>query len=409
MNSNVHQHSQEFIKRRKKAVVLPFFVVPFMTIIFWIFGGGKKANSVMQHAQTEGGINTSIPSSKNQKIISNKLDAYDKEFKEVEKQKKQIALDEFIFPSRERNSRDSSNIEMNMAGSKGDTTIIELSKKINSFYQKPNLPKYQEKTKDPNPKKDEQLTDQQMIQKELAKAMAFRNQLLAKTEIPSQSQPQPEPKLQETEKRKVMEVQINEETKVVSSLSANKTNIDAIGNKAQQTIGNSFYGSGKAGKGKGFSNTISAVIHQDQSVIDGTTIKMRLLSDIKINGLTIPKNTFIYGIATLNEERMNIEINNIRYQNGIFPVELKVYDADGILGVSIPGSILRNVGKNALTQGIQNMGQAGAYNVTMSNDIGQQLGMEATRTGINTIKSLLTKQTQQKKVFVKANYRVYLK
>lgn len=405
MNSNVHQHSQEFIRRRKKAVVLPLFVVPFMTIIFWIFGGGKKANSVMKHTQTEGGINTSIPSSKNQKIISNKLDAYDKEFKEEEKQKKQIALDEFIFPSREINSRDSLNREMD--GSKGDTTIVELSKKISSFYQKPRRPEYQEKTKDSKPKKDEQLTEQQLIQKELAKAMAFRNQLLAKTEIPSQ--PQPEPKLQETEKRKVMEVQINEETRVVSSLSPNKANIEAFGNKAQQTIGNSFYGSGKAGKEKGFSNTISAVIHQDQSVIDGATIKMRLLSDIKINGLTIPKNTFIYGIATLNEERINIEINNIRYQNGIFPVELKVYDTDGILGVSMPGSILRNVGKNAITQGIQNMGQTGAYNVTMSNDIGQQLGMEAARTGINTIKSLLTKQTQQKKVFVKANYRIYLK
>ncbi len=63
------------------------------------------------------------------------------------------------------------------------------------------------------------------------------------------------------------------------------------------------------------------------------------MQDIFINGVTIPKDNFVFGIVSLNDERLEVEINTIRNNNSIFPVSLEVYDMDGLPGIYIPGAI----------------------------------------------------------------------
>ncbi|MBK6993326.1 MAG: conjugative transposon protein TraM [Chitinophagaceae bacterium] len=39
---------------------------------------------------------------------------------------------------------------------------------------------------------------------------------------------------------------------------------------------------------------------------------------------------------SLNNERLEAEINSIRYGNSLFPVKLEIYDMDGLPGIYIP-------------------------------------------------------------------------
>ena len=41
-------------------------------------------------------------------------------------------------------------------------------------------------------------------------------------------------------------------------------------------------------------NGIEAVIHENQSLVNGATVKLRLLNDVYINGSLIPKGNFVF-------------------------------------------------------------------------------------------------------------------
>src|SRR5690606_26753976 len=50
-------------------------------------------------------------------------------------------------------------------------------------------------------------------------------------------------------------------------------------------------------------NAIQATIHEDQDIVSGSVIKLRLLDSIRVNGVLIPRNRFVYGVATIDDER----------------------------------------------------------------------------------------------------------
>lgn len=405
MNEKPHQNSQAFINQRKMAMVLPIFVLPVATLLFWMFGGGTQASTAQTTNQS--GINTTVPEGQSDGIVSDKREAYNKAQQERERQNKMSSLDEYAFPEADTSSvingsQSSSNIAVRKPIN--DPAVTELSGKVNRFYEKPTPAKSAKEEKMDRLLKmmeDKQatngLTDEEYVNQELAKnpyTKYIERQMMAEDE---KNRPAPAP-----EKRPVMEVSYDRQNRTVSALRQSDQDTTKKVNQ-----GNSFYSTGNRGRARA-GNTISAVIHQDQTIVDGATVKMRLLNDITVNGYLVPKNTFVYGIATLNSERLNLNITSVKYKNDILPVDLKVYDNDGIEGVSVPGSEARDAGKAALAQSAQGVG-SGNYSVSVAQSVGQQMTMEAANAGLSAVKSLATKKARQIKVFVKANYRVYLK
>lgn len=147
-------------------------------------------------------------------------------------------------------------------------------------------------------------------------------------------------------------------------------------------------------------NAIPAVIAQTQTVVSGSTVKLRLTQDVYIAGVLIPKESFVYGIATLNNERLVIRIESVRHENNLFPVKLSVYDLDGIAGIHIPGAIARDVAKQSLSQDIQGISIG---------TLDPSLGAQAASAGIQTAKTLMGKKTRLLQVTVKAGYQVLLR
>jgi len=146
-------------------------------------------------------------------------------------------------------------------------------------------------------------------------------------------------------------------------------------------------------------NSIQAVIHETQTIANGAIVKLRLRSDVTLQGTVIPKNTFLYGTAALKGERLEVKIDNIRYRNSIFPIQLSVYDIDGIEGIYVPGTISRDSAKASADRSIQTLELTG---------ITDSWGAQAAGMGIEAAKSLMSKKVKLIKVQVKAGYQVLL-
>ena len=168
-----------------------------------------------------------------------------------------------------------------------------------------------------------------------------------------------------------------------------------------QAIRNSFYGlDDEELTSQENPNAIEAVIHNTQTVVSGSTIKLRLLSDVYINGQLVEANSFIYGVCAINGERLAINITSIRNDHSLLPVALVVYDLDGLEGAYIPGAIARDVAKQAGSQSVQDLQM-----YSMDNS----LGVQAAAAGVEAAKGIFSRKAKLIEVTVKAGYQVLLK
>jgi conjugative transposon TraM protein len=162
--------------------------------------------------------------------------------------------------------------------------------------------------------------------------------------------------------------------------------------------GNSFHGLGDGTTGE--LNSVPAVIHEDVIVSQGSVVKMRLLSDVQLEGRVIPRNSFLYGTCQVSGNRLTIEATSVQYQNSVLPLSLKAYDMDGGEGLSIPSSVSRDAAKQGMASGTSS-----AELLTMSPSIGAQAAGIALQTG----KALAGKKIKLVKIHLKANYKLLLK
>jgi len=86
-------------------------------------------------------------------------------------------------------------------------------------------------------------------------------------------------------------------------------------------------------------NTIAACIHQDQTLTDGQTVKLRLLEPLQAGNVLVAKNTVVSGTVKVQGERLDVLVSSIEYAGNIIPVELAVFDTDGQKGLSVPSSM----------------------------------------------------------------------
>ena len=151
-------------------------------------------------------------------------------------------------------------------------------------------------------------------------------------------------------------------------------------------------------------NTISDCVHNNQTVMDGQTVRFRLLEPMSVSGREIPRNALVVGTAKLQGERLSIIISSLGYRGSIIPVELSVYDTDGQAGIFIPGSMERNAAKEIAA----NMGTSVGSSVNISTDAGAQLAADLGKGLIQGTSQYFSKKMRTVKVHLKAGYKVLL-
>ncbi|MDD4109049.1 MAG: conjugative transposon protein TraM [Prolixibacteraceae bacterium] len=151
-------------------------------------------------------------------------------------------------------------------------------------------------------------------------------------------------------------------------------------------------------------NTISAVIHDDQTLISGQSVRLRLTEAMIAGTTVIPANSILTGTAALQGERLGISISSIELAGAIIPVEITVYDSDGQRGIFIPNSLELDAAKEI----VANMGSSVGTSFTITDDAGSQIAADVTKGAIQGVSQYMQKKVRQVKVHLKSGYRILL-
>jgi conjugative transposon TraM protein len=151
-------------------------------------------------------------------------------------------------------------------------------------------------------------------------------------------------------------------------------------------------------------NTVSAVVHIDQTITDGQNIRLRLVEPMLAGKTLIPENTILSGDSKIQGERLQITVNSLENNRNIIPVEITVYDTDGQCGIFIPDAKEINAAKEVAA----NMGTNAGTSISLSSDAGEQFAADMGRNLIQGASQFFSKKIREIKVHLKAGYRVYL-
>lgn len=154
----------------------------------------------------------------------------------------------------------------------------------------------------------------------------------------------------------------------------------------------------------GKKNLVKAAIYGDQTIVSGTPVKMRLLEPLLISGIEIPSNTIFSGTASVGASRLKITVENFRYGTYISPVSFVIFDSDAIEGLNLPNNMKAESARKmeqGLLQGVQlPISSIG----TVTSEV-----TSAINATTQVAKQLLNQNLSQIKVHLKANYQLFLK
>lgn len=93
----------------------------------------------------------------------------------------------------------------------------------------------------------------------------------------------------------------------------------------------------------------------DQTLVGyaGSRVTIKLLSEIRVGATLLKKGTLLYAlISGFAPQRVLLNISSIAFNGEILPVNLEVYDLDGIKGIYVPASLYREFSRELASNGI---------------------------------------------------------
>ncbi len=143
---------------------------------------------------------------------------------------------------------------------------------------------------------------------------------------------------------------------------------------------------------------LKAEIYETATVLTGNRVKLRLMEEGWLNGVKIPKGTFLYGTCEVASERLQIKIRQIPVREHFTAVDITIYDLDGLAGLYVPDNAARKVAKEV---------GSSANTSSMFGVAGNPLTYAGIQAADRTAQSLL-RTVRIKKVTVKKNTLVWL-
>lgn len=161
-----------------------------------------------------------------------------------------------------------------------------------------------------------------------------------------------------------------------------------------------FYGLKK--EERDFKPDIRALVHGEyRNIKTGAIVKFRIIDEFSINGIHIPRNTFIYGQLSFRSGRAMINIENIQYNNLIIPFNASVYDQDGFEGLYTPDNIVDETKRDVANDVIS------STNINLSGGLPLLTG--AANAVTSAIKSASQSTLREKKLNISSNYKVNIR
>lgn len=151
-------------------------------------------------------------------------------------------------------------------------------------------------------------------------------------------------------------------------------------------------------------NTIRAIVDETKTIKLGDEVKMRLMEDIQIGTVVVPKGTTIVAKSNLTNNRLQLKVTSIEYKERIIGVDLSAFDLNGQEGLYVPLST-EAVGLKALGEGLAETATGGiSIQQSGKDQILTNVSNGLIRSGGNYLRS----KASEVKIKIKAGYQLYL-
>lgn len=426
--------TQEANKLKRKQDLKKYLVFALMFAVFagslWlIFAPSEKER---QKREQSGGFNTELPDPRNAGIVGDKKTAYEQDMMRRKQEEKMRTLEELSFgqempDSTVRLPRQDEIPSPDVSGAKAETASSgrtayrgggsfqsstsayrDINRTLGNFYEQ----QKEDPEKEALCKEVEELRSsmmqQQSVQPSYEEQVALLEksyQLAAKyTSGENGATRETSEKGQEKANVKADIVPVGQvSVPVVSSLSQPMSDERLLAGLSESRNRDFVTPVGNGDTAE--KNTIRICVHGDQTVLNGQSVRLRLLEPMRAGNTLLPRNTLVTGTGRIQGDRLGIGIVSLEYGGMIIPVGLTVYDSDGQEGVYIPNSAEVSAAKEVAA----NLGQNLGTSISITNQsAGDQLLSELGKGAIQRVSQYVSKKLREEKVHLKSGYALML-
>lgn len=406
-------------RQRRFLLFVPLVALPFIAMLFWVLGGGQQAAAQKTKGKDRQGLDLLLPDAAADNKGTDKMSSYQQADKDSARLADLLRNDPYKQDTALLSGSADTGISaayqaqsLNGYGSTDEQAINEkmalLYKQIHDAQQgyDPSVAQTPAASYQPGAVAAAMAAgqtdpDMQQLSGMLDKILYIEHPEMAREKIKEQSVKNSRQAFIVSAEPEDKTIQLMEPSKPISRpLPRAHTSRHHLVSR-EQLASNAFYEySDLAGKPAEDGNAIRAAVAQTRSLVSGATLKLKLLTDIYIKGVLIPKNAFVYGTCSISGDRLLVSITSIHSGSSLFPVALTLYDVDGIAGIYMPDALSRKVSKSSADQAIQGIDLYGFDN---------SLTGQAASVGVQAAKGLFSKKAALIKVTVREGYQVLLK
>ena len=154
------------------------------------------------------------------------------------------------------------------------------------------------------------------------------------------------------------------------------------------------------------SGLIKAIIDENIKAVDGSRVRLRLLDDVEVSGITLRKGTYLYAtMSGFGNQRVKGTVKSVLVDDDIVKINLSIYDTDGLEGLYVPGSQFRDTAKDIASGAFSTSGDLG---FTQSSNSFTQMGIQAVNNAFNKTSNAISKAIKKNRANLKYGTFVYL-
>lgn len=153
---------------------------------------------------------------------------------------------------------------------------------------------------------------------------------------------------------------------------------------------------------------IKAIIDENIKAVDGSRVRLRLLDDIEINDVVVPKGSYLYAtMSGFGSQRVKGNVQSIMVDDDIIKVSLALYDTDGLEGLYVPSSQFRETTKDVGSSALSNTSSLTNSSTTSGNSLATW-GAQTITNAVQKTSNAISKAIKKNNAKLKYGTFVYL-
>lgn len=153
---------------------------------------------------------------------------------------------------------------------------------------------------------------------------------------------------------------------------------------------------------------IKAIIDENIKAVDGSRVRLRLLDDIEINDVVVPKGSYLYAtMSGFGSQRVKGNVQSIMVDDDIIKVSLALYDTDGLEGLYVPSSQFRETTKDVGSGALSNTSSLTNSSTTSGNSL-STWGAQTITNAVQKTSNAISKAIKKNNAKLKYGTFVYL-